>query len=281
MGALHEGHLSLLRAARERSGFVAMTLFVNPLQFGEAADLEAYPRDLDSDLRLAEQAGADAVFAPSASEMYPLGPPETRIVPGRLAAVLEGASRPGHFEGVAIVVTKLFAISGTSTAFFGEKDYQQLAVVRRLVRDLDLPIAVVGCPIVRDTDGVALSSRNLRLSPEERRAAAALPRALDAGRRVLQGGGTPAEAEASMAAALAAEPLLRPDYAVVVDAETFEPPGASPDESSPSGSQAPLRLLVAARVGPVRLIDNMAVDAAQEAGANAVFAESTADSVVS
>ncbi len=268
MGALHDGHLSLLSAARQSAGFVAMTLFVNPLQFGEATDLAAYPRDLARDLDLAEHAGADAVFTPTVREMYPVGRPETRIVPGRLATMLEGESRPGHLEGVAVVVTKLFALAGSCVAFFGEKDYQQLVIVRRLVADLDLPVEVAGCPIVRDHDGVALSSRNRRLSAEERGAAVVLSRALAAGRLALEKGHAPREAEGVMADVLAAEPLVQRDYAVVRDAETLEPVtgtssrGAAATRAGGANGVPPsrsrLRLLVAARIGPVRLIDNMA-----------------------
>ncbi len=249
MGALHAGHLSLVEAARRGCDVVAMTIFVNPLQFGDAADLGAYPRDLEADLTAAAGAGVDAVFAPSVEEMYPTGPPGTVVVPGPLAGLLEGRSRPGHFEGVATVVTKLFSLAGPCSAFFGEKDFQQLVVVRRLVTDLDLPVAVVGCPIVRDGDGLALSSRNRRLGPAERSAARLLYRALEAGRVVIESGGTPERAEQEMASLLATDELVRPDYAAAVDPDSLLPPG---------DAAGPVRLLVAAEVGPVRLIDNLA-----------------------
>jgi pantoate--beta-alanine ligase len=263
MGALHDGHLSLIRAAAARCGFVAMTLFVNPLQFGEQADLDAYPRHLESDLELAAEAGADAVFAPSVAEMYPAGAPSTRVVPGPLAEMLEGRSRPGHFEGVAIVVTKLFALAGAVSAFFGEKDFQQLAVVRQLATDLDLPVEVVGCPIVREADGLAMSSRNGRLSPPERSAATVLCRALEAGRAALEAGCGPASAETTMWETIRSEPLATPDYAVVVDPRSLrrlaeEQSLVAPRGGDGSGSPGAARLLVAAEVGPVRLIDNTA-----------------------
>ncbi len=254
MGALHAGHLSLVEAARGACDVVAVTIFVNPLQFGDAADLTAYPRDLEADLEAAARAGVDAVFAPSAEEMYPAGPPETVVVPGPLASLLEGRSRPGHFEGVATVVTKLFSLAGACSAFFGEKDFQQLVVVRRIVGDLDLPVSVVGCPIVRDEDGLALSSRNRRLAAGERPAARLLYRSLEAGRRVLESGGTPERAEQEMWAVLATDDLVRPDYAAVVDPDSLRPPAG--------GTAGPVRLLVAAEVGPVRLIDNLAASLA-------------------
>jgi pantoate--beta-alanine ligase len=261
MGALHAGHLSLIEAAAARTGFVAMTLFVNPLQFGEAEDLAHYPRDLAADLRLAERHGAAAVFAPDVEEMYGGGAPPTRVVPGPLASLLEGASRPGHFEGVATVVTKLFSLAGPSTAFFGEKDYQQLVIVRQIAADLDLPVEVVGCPIVREPDGLAMSSRNRRLAVRERAAATVLHRALLAGREVIESGGDPSAAEAAMHSVLGSEPLVEPDYAAVVDAASLGGPVRG----------AALRLLVAATVGPVRLIDNMAAGPAPAGAAAAAI----------
>ncbi|MGO9558834.1 MAG: pantoate--beta-alanine ligase [Acidimicrobiales bacterium] len=251
MGALHAGHLSLVTAAVERCDFVAMTIFVNPLQFGDAGDLAAYPRDLGVDLQLAGDSGVDAVFAPSVGEMYPSGEPSTTVRPGPLADRLEGIARPSHFEGVATVVTKLFALSGTSSAFFGEKDFQQLAIVSRLVVDLDLPIEVVGCPIVREPDGLALASRNRRLSRAERQAAASLFRSLESGRLALAHGSDLDTAEKTMMAELTSEPLVEPGYAVAVAPGTLE---------RPTEPGSPLRLLVAATVGPVRLIDNIAAE---------------------
>ncbi|MEU3608752.1 pantoate--beta-alanine ligase [Streptomyces sp. NPDC035033] len=185
MGALHEGHATLIRAARERvgaGGFVVVTVFVNPLQFGEGEDLDRYPRTLDADLELASAAGADAVFAPAVDEVYPGGRPQVRITAGPMGDRLEGASRPGHFDGVLTVVAKLLHLTRPDLAFFGQKDAQQLAVIRRMVTDLNFPVEVVGVPTVRETDGLALSSRNRYLSPGERRTALALSRALFAAR---------------------------------------------------------------------------------------------------
>ncbi|MEU6927579.1 pantoate--beta-alanine ligase [Streptomyces sp. NPDC046374] len=185
MGALHEGHASLVRAARERvgaDGTVVVTVFVNPLQFGAGEDLERYPRTLDADLALAETAGADAVFAPAVDEVYPGGEPQVRITAGPMGERLEGASRPGHFDGMLTVVAKLLHLTGPDLAFFGQKDAQQLALIRRMVRDLNFPVEIVGVPTVRESDGLALSSRNRYLSAEERHTALALSRALFAAR---------------------------------------------------------------------------------------------------
>ena len=202
---------------------------------------------------MAQTAGVGIVFAPSVSEMYPRGEPETRVQPGPLAELLEGAFRPGHFSGVATVVTKLLSLSGRCRAFFGEKDFQQLLVVQHLVADLDLDAEVVACSTVREPDGLACSSRNRRLGPEDRRAAAVLFRALEEGRdAVVRDGQHARDVEASMARVVAAEPRARLDYAVVVDPVTF---------ASPALLTGELRLLIAARVGPVRLIDNLGVRA--------------------
>ena len=251
MGALHDGHASLIRRAAEVCDVVCTTIFVNPLQFGEAADLEAYPRTLATDILLADESGATVVFAPTVEEMYGGGTLTTVSVRGELTDVLEGASRPGHFDGVATVVTKLFAIAGPCRAYFGEKDFQQLAIVRRLASDLSLPVEVIGCPTVRDEDGLALSSRNVHLSPEERRVAPALHRALAAGADCVRTGETdPAVVVGAMEAVVAAEPMLDLDYVAVVDASTFA-------TSNPLTGE--LRLLVAARLGKTRLIDNLGV----------------------
>ncbi|MGA2804378.1 MAG: pantoate--beta-alanine ligase [Acidimicrobiales bacterium] len=253
MGAFHPGHMSLVAAAASQCDVVAVSIFVNPLQFSSAADLARYPANLERDLAMAQTAGVGIVFAPSVSEMYPRGEPETRVQPGPLADRLEGASRPGHFAGVATVVTKLLSVSGRCRAFFGEKDFQQLVIVRRLVADLDLDTEVVACPTVREPDGLACSSRNRRLGPEDRRAAAVLFRALEAGRDAVVRDGRQAEdVEATMARVVAAEPRARLDYGVVVDPVTF---------ASPALLAGELRLLIAARVGPVRLIDNLGVGA--------------------
>ncbi|GGQ88319.1 pantothenate synthetase [Streptomyces ruber] len=185
MGALHEGHATLIRAAREHvgpEGFVVVTVFVNPLQFGAGEDLDRYPRTLDADLKIAEQAGADVVFAPSADEVYPGGDPQVRLAAGPMGERLEGASRPGHFDGMLTVVAKLLHLTRPDAAMFGQKDAQQLALVRRMVRDLNFDIEIVGVPTVREPDGLALSSRNRYLSTAERRTALALSQALFAGR---------------------------------------------------------------------------------------------------
>ncbi|MFJ3667530.1 pantoate--beta-alanine ligase [Streptomyces sp. NPDC090106] len=185
MGALHEGHATLIRAARELAGpggEVVVTVFVNPLQFGAGEDLDRYPRTLDADLKIAEQAGADVVFAPSADEVYPGGEPQVRITAGPMGEVLEGASRPGHFDGVLTVVAKLLHLTRPDAALFGQKDAQQLALIRRMVRDLNFGMEIIAVPTVREEDGLALSSRNRYLSPKERTTALALSQALFAGR---------------------------------------------------------------------------------------------------
>jgi pantoate--beta-alanine ligase len=250
MGALHEGHLSLIRRSAAERDLTAVSIFVNPLQFGPGEDLATYPRDLEGDLRLAAGAGADLVFAPTVAEMYP-GPTTTTVAVDGPVDVLEGASRPGHFAGVATVVTKLFNLAGPCRAYFGEKDWQQLVVVRRLVRDLDFPVDVVGCPTVREADGLACSSRNVRLSPEERRAATVLHRALtDAAALVEAGERDPDAVRRRLADVVASEPLVRLDYAEVRRAADLAPVDTLEGE---------LRLLVAARVGATRLIDNVGV----------------------
>jgi pantoate--beta-alanine ligase len=252
MGAFHEGHLSLMRAADSSCDFVAVSIFVNPLQFSSAEDLARYPSNLEQDLTTAEEAGAELVFAPESEEMYPHGEPETAVEPGALANRLEGLSRPGHFAGVATVVTKLLSLCGSCSAFFGEKDFQQLVVVRNLVADLDLDAEIVGCPTLREPDGLAFSSRNRRLEPEDRKAATVLLKALVAGRAaVTDGVRESAVVQAAMSAVVAAEPRARLDYAVVVDPVTFEVPALLAGE---------LRLLIAADLGPVRLIDNLGVE---------------------
>ena len=253
MGALHAGHRSLIERAARECGVVIVTIFVNPTQFGDAADLTNYPRTFDADLDVVSTAGGSFVFAPSVAEMYPDGLRSDRLPSGiaGLSRVLEGDSRPGHFDGVATVVPRLVAPAGPCRAYFGEKDFQQLALVRRLVRDLGLPVEVVGCATVRDSDGLALSSRNVRLSPQERRAALVLSRALRVGAGAIAAGAVNGgEVTRVMEAEVSAEPLAVLDYAAVVQADTFEPVTRWGDASS-------LRLLIAARVGPVRLIDNL------------------------
>ena len=252
MGALHDGHVSLVAQARAECDTVVVSIFVNPLQFGDDGDLAAYPRTLERDLLVCAEAGADVVFVPSVGEMYPSwpAPPATTVSVQGVSECWEGASRPGHFDGVATVVTKLFAVAGAGRAYFGDKDFQQLAVVRHLATDLCLPVEVVGCAIVREPDGLALSSRNVRLSTAERAAAPALRRALDAGQAAVAAGSRSGrDVGRAMAAAVALEPLVELDYAVAVDADGLDEVDTITD---PSG----VRLLVAARLGPVRLIDN-------------------------
>jgi pantoate--beta-alanine ligase len=247
MGALHEGHASLIERAAAERDVVAVTIFVNPLQFGANEDLDAYPRTLDADVALVERAGGSIVFTPTVREMYGEGIVTTVSVASEMTGVLEGASRPGHFDGVATVVAKLFAMAGRCAAYFGEKDFQQLAIVRRMAADLSFPVEIVPCATVRAGDGLALSSRNAYLSDEERRVAPVLHRALEAGVEAVRGGRDP---EPVMAGILATEPLVEPDYAVVVDAATLQRPAELVGD---------LRLLVAARLPSARLIDNQGV----------------------
>jgi pantoate--beta-alanine ligase len=253
MGAFHEGHLSLIRRARAECDVVVVSIFVNPLQFGDQADLAAYPRDEERDLELARELGVDVVFAPPVEEMYPAGEPEATIDPGPIGDRLEGASRPGHFRGVATVLTKLFHAVGPAAAYFGEKDAQQLAVVRRVVADLSFPIEVVVCPTVREPDGLAMSSRNARLSPEQREAAGCLFLALsEAAELARSGERDAAHLVAAMAREIGATAQARLDYAAVVDDDTFDELRAV---------DRPARAVVAARFGDVRLIDNLLLPA--------------------
>lgn len=250
MGALHEGHLSLLRAAAAECDVVVLTIFVNPLQFAAGEDLDAYPRPLSRDLELAEATGADVVFTPSEAEMYPR-PVLTTVHVAELGAAMEGASRPTHFDGVTTVVTKLFNVVGPCRAYFGEKDFQQLAIVSRMAADLDQPVTVVGCPIVREPDGLALSSRNVYLSAEQRAGATVLHRALRAGAALVEAGEREPRAVVDhVAAVVAAEPQAVLDYARVVDPGTL----ASPPALEPGTS---VRLLAAASFGRTRLLDNL------------------------
>jgi pantoate--beta-alanine ligase len=251
MGALHDGHQSLIRRAADECDVVAVSVFVNPTQFGDAADLATYPRTLESDLETVAAAGGGLVFAPSEDEMYPDGSGSmlsTVSVPA-LSGLWEGASRPGHFDGVAAVVVKLLSATGRCRAYFGEKDFQQLAVVRRMVTDLSLPVEIVACPTVREASGLALSSRNVRLSDDGRLAAVALHRALTARLGALDAGERdPVRVNAFMRDVLDANEGVAADYAVAVDAATLATPEVLSGE---------IRLLVAATVGPVRLIDNV------------------------
>ena len=249
MGAFHEGHLSLIRAARAACDLVVVWLFVNPTQFNEAADLANYPRDEERDAALAAASGADILFAPTVEQVYPAGFATTVTVAG-LGETLEGAHRPGHFAGVATVVAKMLNMAGPDVAYFGAKDAQQVAVVRRMVRDLDIPTRIEVLPTVRDADGLALSSRNVRLDAEERGRATALYRGLCAGRAALAAG----EHDAAALTKLVEETLVRAgvavEYVVVVDADTFAPLVRV---------ERPALVAVAGWVGATRLIDNLEV----------------------
>ncbi|MEZ5181795.1 MAG: pantoate--beta-alanine ligase [Acidimicrobiales bacterium] len=251
MGYLHDGHASLMRAAAADCDVAVASIFVNPLQFAAGEDLSTYPRDLPRDLALAEASGVAHVLHPSVDEMYPGGPVLTTVSVAEITERFEGAARPTHFAGVATVVAKLFSIVGPCRAYFGEKDFQQLAVVRRMAADLSLPVEVVGCPIVREPDGLAMSSRNVYLSPEQRAAAPVLHRSLAAAAALADAGERSAGVvEAVVADAVAAEPEAELDYAALVDAATLAP------AVTVGGVQ---RLLVAARFGRTRLLDNLAV----------------------
>jgi len=251
MGALHEGHLSLIARARAECGFVVVSVFVNPTQFAPGTDFEKYPRDLDGDAEKAGEAGADLIFAPSVEEMYPPGDSTFVEVTGPLVECLCGPHRPGHFRGVTTVCARLFNIVGADRAYFGEKDYQQLLVIKQMVRDLKFPLEIVPVPTVREPDGLAMSSRNAYLSPDERKAAAVLSRALFAARDRFHSG------ERAAAALIAAardiidsEPLVTLQYLDLRDAETLEELHAL---------DRPALLAVAAFVGQARLIDNVVV----------------------
>lgn len=249
MGALHQGHAQLMRFAREHADRVLVTVFVNPLQFGEGEDFDRYPRTWEADLEVCRREGVEAVFAPPLSEMYPHGQPAVRMDAGPLGARLDGVHRPGHFDGMLTVVLKLMHLTRPDAAVFGEKDAQQLALIRRMVTDLDVPVRVLGAPTVREPDGLALSSRNRYLSPEQRVIAVRLSRALSAGVRAAPGG-----FQAVLDAArrcLDDEPGIDLDYVALVDDETWD----DANEKTTIG-----RLLVAGRVGTTRLIDNMSVD---------------------
>lgn len=247
MGYLHEGHLRLVDRARELADWVAMSIFVNPLQFGPAEDFARYPRDLERDRRLAEARGVDFVFAPPAEEMYPRGQPWVTVVPERGADVLCGASRPGHFRGVLTVVAKLFHLFEPDVAVFGRKDFQQAVLIRRMVEDLDFPVRIEVVDTVREADGLALSSRNVYLAPDERGQAAALPRALARARALFAAGESDPVTVVEAARRVLYKAGLAPEYVAIVDPATLEP-------------VARVRvgdvLAIAVRVGSARLIDN-------------------------
>lgn len=248
LGALHDGHLSLVREARRRDGVIVVSIFLNPTQFAPSEDLALYPRAPERDIALLQDAGVDLLFMPGTEEMYPTGF-ETRVDVGRLGTLWEGERRPDHFAGVATVVAKLFNIVRPTHAYFGQKDAQQIAVIRRLVRDLNLPVEILPCPTVREEDGLAMSSRNVYLSAEERRASTILHKALTAARDQYTGG----EREGTrlrqvMRETIATEPLARLDYAEVVDTDTVE---------SLSVATGPGLLLAAIQVGGTHLLDNL------------------------
>lgn len=247
MGALHDGHAALFDVARQRADCVVSSIFVNPLQFGPNEDLSRYPRALANDLAVCAAHGVDIVFTPDVHQMYPDGEPAVRVEPGKLGEILEGAVRPGHFRGVLAVVAKLINMVRPDVVMFGEKDYQQLVLIRRMVHDLCLPVEVVGVPTVREADGLALSSRNRFLSPSQRSAALALSRALRNGRAAHAAG--PAGVLAAAEQVLAAEPAVQVDYLALRSTDLSE-----------DASTGAARLLVAAEVGTTRLIDNVAVD---------------------
>ncbi|MGB3301270.1 MAG: pantoate--beta-alanine ligase [Gordonia sp. (in: high G+C Gram-positive bacteria)] len=245
MGALHLGHMQLVEAAKMHNDVVVVSIFVNPLQFGEGEDLDAYPRTFDEDRALLEKAGVELVFAPTASAMYPTGP-RTTVLPGETGAILEGATRPTHFSGMLTVVNKLLNIVAPHAAYFGEKDYQQLVLINQMVNDLNMDVEIIGVPTVREADGLALSSRNRYLSADERELATVLSAALLAGTHAAAGG-----RDAILAAAhsvLATAPEIEIDYLELRGRGLEEPPELGDG-----------RLLVAARVGPARLIDNVGV----------------------
>lgn len=247
MGALHEGHASLVRRCRAENDQVVVSVFVNPTQFNDPTDLKNYPRTLDADVALLEKVGADWVYAPTVEDIYP--EPDTRQFDfGGLDQVMEGACRPGHFNGVGQVVSRLLTIVKPDVAYFGEKDFQQLAIIRYMVRQLNLPVRIEGCPIVREADGLALSSRNRLLTPEHRAAAPMICQALQAG--VAQAGKWPvAEVRRLIEQKIASSPLLEVEYVNIVDNDTLQ--------EITDWTSAPLRVCVAVRAGAIRLIDNM------------------------
>jgi pantoate--beta-alanine ligase len=254
MGALHEGHAALVRQARERTDSVIVTIFLNPLQFGANEDLAKYPRTFDADLELCTREGVDVVFAPGPDVVYPDGDPGVRLSAGQLGTLLEGHSRPGHFDGVLTVVAKLLHLTRPDAAFFGQKDAQQLLLIRRMVRDVDFGCEVVAVPTVREPDGLAMSSRNMYLTTLDREVALTLPQALRAGEAAAPEGASAVRRAARDV--LVSEPLCRVDYLVLVHPQTLD--------DVPEWYRGEALLAVAARVGTTRLIDNVPVMVGQE-----------------
>jgi pantoate--beta-alanine ligase len=253
MGALHDGHRELIKVARRRCKVIVVTVFLNPLQFAPSEDLSRYPMTLDADVALCAEEDVDLVFAPSVEEVYPAGEPQVRVHAGPLGDVLEGASRPGHFDGVLTVVAKLLHLTSPDVAYFGQKDAQQLAVVRRMVRDLDLPVRIAAQPTVREPDGLAMSSRNRYLAGADRERATALSRALATAREAAEDGERDARAIAAKAKAAMVEHGVEPEYLELVSTDTLAPVEEVGD--------AEVLVAVAARVGPARLIDNTVIHA--------------------
>lgn len=250
MGALHAGHMALVERAKAENDRVVTTIFVNPTQFGNPEDLEKYPRTEDADLAMFREAGADAVLIPTVEEVYPKGE-ETIVETTRLANVFHGLVRPGHFRGVATVVTKLFNIAQPDAAYFGEKDYQQLAVIRRMVTDLLVPIRIVGVPTVREPDGLAMSSRNVRLTEEDRAAAPILNASLDAAEKLVKAGTTAEEVAEVIARVIATEPRATLKGLDIVDADTFQPAQGAVKKT--------LGIMISAEFGDILLIDQREV----------------------
>ncbi len=256
MGALHEGHLSLVRAAQNRCDATVVSIFVNPTQFGPNEDFHRYPRPLENDLRLLDSVGSPAVFVPSAEEMYPAGF-DTSVHVGGVTEILEGAARPTHFDGVATVVLKLFQASEADVAFFGQKDFQQACMVKKMARDLNLPIEIVLCPIVREPDGLAMSSRNRYLSPEHRKLAPVLFQTLEEARRLIthEKRDDPAAVCDILQTKIAAVPEFQLDYVVLANPVTLKIPERLAPDVTPE-----IVVLIAAKIGTMRLIDNMLIE---------------------
>lgn len=249
MGALHEGHIALVEKAKQETGLVVSSIFVNPVQFTNADDLARYPRTLEDDCQKLEAAGCDVVFAPLVNEMYP-DPPVIRLNFGELETVMEGAFRPGHFNGVGIVVSKIFNIVQPDRAYFGQKDLQQVAVIRRLIRDLSFPVELIRCPTVREADGLAMSSRNRNLTPAERQQAPLLFQALTQAERLLTQGHGVSQAKAAVTDAINGNPLFRLEYVEIVNVDTLQ-------LVSEVGTPKQTAICLAAHLGNVRLIDNL------------------------